>query len=287
MQSFQTFSYESAYILSMCREGTCDSIESVNETEEKYLKLSLKKLESHLPESFHDMFLHYSRGEYDFLYGEIGGGLHACIFSYPVPEEAEQVILLVYEGRDRIIADAAGCHIPVRELLKGKEIYDFLSSESDWMYLEHYIICSYMFPELPYPFCQSHEDVPLYCSGEALLYSNAYVTKAFRRQGIFRAMTEIMREFVLRNCTDRTELYSVISLDPDVACYGPDAQDAPYIYSYEKDEPDRQRNIRIMERLGYEALRLQEDDPSAEQDGTKLWFAVRQESDLIIESDPV
>ncbi len=287
---FKTFSdkcNESAYMRRVSGSETCDSIESVNITEEKYLRLSLEKLEKHLPAGAGEMFRHYLSGEYASACEVLGENMQACIFSYPVLDGLEQIILLVYDTQDRIIADTAGYHMPVRQLLGSKEIYDLLSDESEWLYLEHYIICSYMFEELPYPFCQSGAVPGQGYDGEALLYSNAYVTKCFRRQGIFRAMTEMMREFVLRNSSGRADLYSVISLDPDIACYGPDTQEWPYIYSYERDEPDRQRNVVIMEHLGYEALRLQEDDPEAETDGTKLWFAVRHERDMIIEAAAV
>jgi len=72
-------------------------------------------------------------------------------------------------------------------------------------------------------------------------------------------------------------------MDPDIACFGPDAKDEPYYYSFEADEPVRLRNAEIAERLGFTPLRLELENPEQETDGTRLWFCVRSEICEIIE----
>ena len=76
-----------------------------------------------------------------------------------------------------------------------------------------------------------------------------------------------------------------LSLDPDIACYGPDAKDGPYYYNYEKDEPDRIRNRIIAEHTGFFPVRLELTEQPEEDDGTKIWFAVRHERDIILETE--
>lgn len=205
-----------------------------------------------------------------------------CLFSWE-ETDSERIVLLVYDDEMRIIADLSAVHTHVNDLLYSQRLYDELSEESDWMYLEHYTLCGYMFPDLPYPACTETEKQTY--EGEALLYSNAYVTRAYRRKGIFSVMLNMSRDFALRKAGGTAVLYSIFSLDPDIAVYGPDAQKEPYHYSFEKDEPVRMVNCQIMKRLGFEPLRLEETEEDADADGTKLWFALRKETDLIIDID--
>jgi hypothetical protein len=58
----------------------------------------------------------------------------------------------------------------------------------------------------------------------------------------------------------------------------------PYIYSYEKDEPLRLRNCIIMRHVGFVPVKLEELEPQERGDGAKLWFAMRHEHDLIVET---
>ena len=260
----------------------------MNDTQKKYLEKSLRLLEKHLPYTADQMLAGYPEKGRD---GEIGSwmtqtdssGLFYCLFSWPM-EAGERAVLLVYDEKDRIIADFSAVLCSVKELLYSRDLYDLLSEESDWMYLEHYTLCSYMFEDIPYPGCEAGPQNREY-DGEAFLCCSAYVTKSFRRKGIFSEMLQMMNEFTLRKRKGAVSLYSVFSLDPDVACYGPDAEEEPYHYRYEKDEPDRMRNRMILEKYGYETLRLQETEPDPEADGTKLWFAVCREDDVIIETD--
>ncbi len=256
----------------------------MKEQDRKYLELSLQRLKRWLPYETGSMMRMYEEEIFSCSVETIAGQYHACLFSYPLKEiPAEQIVLLVYDEQDRIIADTNAYHMSVRELLTSVPVYDYLSEESDWMYLEHYVLSGTMFEELPYPYCLTGQDTQE--EGEVLIYGNAYVTKAYRRQGIYRTMLEMMRDHAVRNVEAETTVYSVLSMDPDVACYGPDSTDVPYIYSFEKDEPVRMTNRTIAEHTGFEALRLEEDHPEENTDGTKLWFCVRRETVLIRETD--
>jgi hypothetical protein len=65
-------------------------------------------------------------------------------------------VLLVYDEQMRVIADASAVHCSVSALLGSSQLYDELSEESDWMYLEHYTLCGYMFPQYEYPPCKEN-----------------------------------------------------------------------------------------------------------------------------------
>lgn len=255
----------------------------MNRNERNYLELSLKKLEAVLPKPIESLMRHWEQDETAWAVETIND-LVFCRFSFPVIKDLEQVILLVYDRKKRIIADAGAYHTDTASFLERKDIYDYLSEESDWMYLEHYVLSGTMFPNLPYPFCGQNR--PSGETGDVFLYTNAYVSKAFRRMGIFRSMLENMTEHALQNADGIHTLYSVMSMDPDIACYGPDASDEPYYYSYETDEPIRIINAEIARHTGFMPLRLEPDDPSSETDGTKLWFCVRKEIIEIIEEQP-
>ena len=54
------------------------------------------------------------------------------------------------------------------------------------------------------------------------------------------------------------------------------------IYNYEKDEPVRELNAMIAEKIGYQPLKLEETEHHEEDDGTKLWFAVHLEKSMML-----
>lgn len=242
-----------------------------------YLKRSLKLLEKWLPADAETMMDYYAHNEDRTDYETDDNALFYCLFSYPVVHDEsssllERIVLLVYD-KDQIIADCSALHGSMNHVLNNTEVIHYLCDESDWMDLEHYTLCNAFFPD-PLP------SVP----GEALLYANAYVTIAYRQNGIFTRMLQMVRDHSLRSVHGDALLYSVLSLDPDIACYGPDASDEPYVYSMEQDEPKRIRNSQIMKELGWLPIRLEETSPSEDDDGTKLWFAIRKEKDRIIEA---
>lgn len=255
----------------------------MNPFAQTYLRLSLGKLQDVLPQSAAELMRQYE-ADVNRWSVEQSEELVFCRFGFPVLEEMERIILLVYDEEKRIIADAGAYHLSARSFLESKEVYDFLSEESDWMYLSHYVLSNTVFDSYPYPYCE--ENQPAEESGEVLLYTNAYVSKAFRRRGIFRSMLETMRESVLRADRDVQTVASILSMDPDIACFGPDAEDEPYYYSFEKDEPARLLNAEIARNVGFIPLRLEPDDPSKETDGTKLWFCVRKELVEFAEEEP-
>lgn len=257
-----------------------DGTKTMNAFERTYLELSLTKLEEVLPYPREELLRQYESDETLWSVEQIED-LVFCLFSFSVTARMKQLVLLVYDDQNRIIADAGACHAGVNAFLEDREIYNYLSEESDWMYLEHYVLSNTMFPNLPYPFCETNQKTEE--QGEALLYTNAYVSRAFRRRGIFRTMLETVKEHALQKAAGICTVYTVLSMDPDIACYGPDAVEEPYYYSFEQDEPVRLINAEIARKVGYTPLRLEPDHPEEETDGTKLWFCVGKELCEIIE----
>lgn len=257
----------------------------VNNRKSTYLYKSLRLLEKWLPGNAENLLQWYREHPENTDLEEDADGLAYCLFSYPVlnPDGKEckvpftdavileRIILLVYD-HDQIIADCSALHGSAKSLYDDQNILHYLQSESDWMDLEQYVLSEMFFSD--------QADL----RGEALLYNNAYVTTSYRQKGIFTRMLEMMREHALRNAFGNTVLYTILSLDPDVACYGPDTPDHPYVYSMKQDEPKRLKNAEIMKKLGYLPVRLEESEPSESDDGTKLWFALRKEEDQIIDS---
>lgn len=88
----------------------------------------------------------------------------------------------------------------------------------------------------------------------------------------------MIKDHALRYSYENTDLYTAIALDPDIAQYGPDTKPEPYYYSFEVDEPRRLVNETIMEKLNFTSIRLETDEIG---DGTKLWFALQHEKELI------
>lgn len=277
---------------------------------DELMMLGLKRLEKWIPRKAEEMLSLYQ--EYEKQHGSSfysvshEKNLDFCVFSWPClyndggdekkfDLEAEwcleQIVLLVFDQKKQIIADMAAVHCSTEDFLMRQDLYDVISDDSDWSYLSYYTLHGTMFEDLEFPFCTAEQEIqtfirkehPALFEGQVLIHNNSYVTKSFRRRGIFRAMTKVMQDHALRLCRKDTVLYSSFALDPDVACYGPDTQKEPYIYSFEKDEPDRLRNAEILKKFGYVPLRLEEDNPDPEGDGTKLWFAVRKQYNVFLD----
>ena len=245
-------------------------------TFEIYIERALTMLEKWLPQSKEELQKHYKEHPED-CDGMWKDDLYYCLFSWK-EKQAERIILLVYE-KDIVIADLSAIHCSIDTLMHDETFYDAMSLESDWMYLEHYILSSLLYPDRTYPdFSAITED----CAGEALLFSNAYVTRTYRRRKIFTNMESMTRSFALRKTRGLSRLASIFALDPDVACYGPDTVKEAYIYNYEKDEPVRQLNAKIAEHIGYQPLKLEETEHHEGDDGTKLWFAVHIEKSMML-----
>lgn len=254
----------------------------MNDLERKYLALSLEKLQSVLPEPPVIMLAWYSKNEDMYSVEGFGEDLISCLFAFPVSDgEALRIIQLVYD-KDQIIADCSGIYSDMNTVVYSEDLYNYLCNESDWMYLEHFTLCSLLGMNEDYPPYKNkdQEDFP----GSVFFFENAYVTKTYRKQHILTSMIDCIRDFCARDAENELNLYMAISLDPDVACYGPDASDKPYIYSMEQDEPKRKINAEIAEKLGFTPIKLEAVHPEEETDGSKLWFALCHEHDLILES---
>lgn len=248
----------------------------------RYLDLAFLRLGSYIPFSREDLSFYFEK--YDKSICTDIDGFHYLLFSWPVLDLKgneykgkpgtdsilERVITLVFDDDGRIIADTAAFACSLNSYLKEPKLLDELCDDGDWSYLEHLTLCGYYFPELEYPPCEHKSDSVF--EGEVISLSNAYVTRAYRRRGIFRNMMELLEEFT---GTDKL-IYEVVSLDPDVACYGPDSLGEPYIYSFEKDEPVRRTNAEILRKMGFTPLKLEDSEAGENDDGTKLWFAVKR-----------
>lgn len=242
----------------------------------KYLDLAWNFLEQYIGLSY-ERWIHLYEVEKEACVLEEIDGLFYLLFCVPVVDHhLERGILLVFDG-DTIIADLAFLHGSMNDVMKEKEVYDFITLESDWSNLQYYTLCAYYFAELPYPYYKSGADASF--DGQALFFSNAYVTKVYRKKHIFFSMLDMAKEMALRFCEGSVYLYSIFSLDPDIPCYGPDTTDEPYYYSM-KDEPTRLWNGKILEKKGYTAVRLEDEE---ENDGSKLWYALLKEKDEILE----
>ncbi len=226
------------------------------EAEERFfLAKSLRLLETWLPDAG-DIWL--KRYEEDSRLYEISfsGPYVHCLF---VIEEAgmKRLIQLVYEG-ETVAADCAAW-IMDRTAFTDENNRRYLEEESDWEYWECEIAADRL------------AGIPPYRDPAVLIYTNAYTTKRYRQKGIFRNMIRETEAYVSRT-VNASDIVSVISLDPDVACYGEDKMIGPYYYSM-ADEPARRRNAEIAGRCGFEPLKLETDEPV--EDGSILWFALR------------
>lgn len=256
----------------------------MNTLEKKYFDLSYELLGKWITPSYEELFNRYSKYPQEYTLEEMNG-FYYFLFCYPLVtidenELLEQGILLVYKD-ETVIADLAFMHGSCENVMKSEEVFDYISKESDWSYLEHYTFANLAFI-LEYPYCYSDKKENF--EGEVTFFTNAYVTKSYRRQNIFSNMLQLSKEQVLRYVDNECTYYATFSLDPDIACYGPDTQKEPYIYSM-KDEADRMRNKEILEHKGYFCLKLEEEKPDRNSDGTKLWFGVLKEKEKIVIND--
>ena len=200
---------------------------------------------------------------------EEGGRVHGAEPGATV----DLLFVFVFEN-EQIIADACAYHMNDRSLFNPL-IFAYLEKESDWLYWEMEILGELLHGE---NFAPSASRAKIKSDNEVLLYSNMYVSLAYRRKGIARHMLAMMESFASGK-SERYAVCSCISLDPDLPCYGPDQAEFPYVYSM-KDEPARLLNAQIIEKLGFEALRLETDEEV--EDGSLLWFAVRKQEYMYI-----
>lgn len=247
---------------------------------EKHLSRAYELIGKHLPYSKDELLVYYQNsnrfrldlGKYSFF-----------LFSIPVfddhlkrinrlsnqPIGLENIIILVFDEDMKVVGDLSAIHTSLKDYLTSDVVYDYLCDESDWSYLSNYVLSSFYYPDLSYPI--RGKDAKRDFSGEVLAIVNAYVTKAYRKQRIFSWMLEMLEDYLEGNTT----IYEVISLDPDIACYGEDKKNEPYFYSFSLDEPIRMQNREIIKKLGFIPLMI--DDFSNDNiDGTKIHFAVKK-----------
>jgi len=242
-----------------------------------YIQIMHEKLLGWITKEKHPYFPFDFEDVNEYMVEEDERGYVYAILSFPEPE-CMRTVLFVFDEQDRIIADCSALDCSAVDFALSETLYDYITLESDWMYLEQYVLREMCFGE------EHSNEMKEDYTGRVLLYWNAYVTEAYRNQGIFSNMVEMMKEFSLRYEPDgKTCLYTAFSLDPDIAVYGPDAKEEPYYYSMEKDEPKRLRNREILEHLLFHVERLIEDEPSA--DGTKVLFAWKKEEILLVEEE--
>ena len=224
----------------------------MEQKERCFLEQSLRLLETWIPDALNIWMKRYEEDEKLYDVSEYGPYVH---WLQGIEEAGmRRIIQLVYED-GKVAADCAAWYLNKNELLDEKN-RRYLEEESDWEYWE----------------CEIAEnEMDLEKDAAVLIYTNAYTTKRWRQNGIFRRMIRKTEEFVSQ-LSDFTDLYSVISLDPDVACYGEDKMSEPYYYSM-ADEPVRLMNAEIIEKCGFAPLKLETDEPV--EDGSILWFAVR------------
>lgn len=210
------------------------------------------------------------------------------LFFYKETASLTRIILFVFDQKDQVIADLCAYVSDGASFLSSKEIDDLFSEESDWMYLEHWIAAREFYPQCSDPHgneTRNQEEAErAYGKDQLIFFSNAYVTKAYRNQGIFHQMCGILKDYVLDQCEEgEFDLFQVISLDPDIACYGPDANGEEYHYTFAKDEPKRAINRNILKKMGFTILYLEENPPLPQSDGCKIQFAVKKERIRIID----
>lgn len=256
---------------------------------QEYLERSLCLLKDGLPFTQADLLAYYEQVP-EAAQTDQTGRYVSCVFSFPLIDARGnalehpilqsplvRVCLLVYE-QEQVIADLNGLACSVHDFLASKPVYARICADSEWMALNHYVLQRAAFPMLGYPGCAHREQIPQdLADGMVFLTGSTYVSRAWRRQGIFTGMLEMMRDYLLRDARGSVLYETVLSLDPDIPEYGPDAGPEPYVYNKKKDEPVRMLNRTILESLGFRVLRLEDPDETPDSDGTKIWFACRQE----------
>lgn len=211
---------------------------------------------------------------------EDGSGYQYCLISYPLASFAqpflqpEKIVLLVFDG-DTVVADIAAICARTDDLLHDDEISDAIMDIDTWVQSCLYVMKTAFAHHISFQKTNS-----IGC-----IICNAYVTSEYRRKGIFTAMMQMVRDHCVRFSHNTITLFQTICLDPDVACYGPDASDEPYYYSMEQDEPKRILNAEIIQHLDFAAVQLEHGEEDTLSDGTFIWYGIKAEHITIVESN--
>lgn len=244
--------------------------------EEKYIRKILSFLKNSLDMTEDEILLWLKLTDGTHVLEGDGYGYQYCLISLPFggfehPDlPAERITLLVFEG-DTVIADISAIWTPASELIHNEDILDQFEECDPWTRSNLYVMKTAFFVEKdPKP-----EDI-------GCIITNAYVTETYRRKGIFTAMVQMIREQAMRFTAHSALLYQVISLDPDVACYGPDTTDEVYYYSMEQDEPKRMINAEIIQKLDFAVVQLEHTEEDSLSDGTFIWYGIKAEHITIL-----
>lgn len=194
-----------------------------------------------------------------------------------IEKKLSRIILLVYNNQNQVIADTSILATRGIPYLTSQGIYDEMSEESDWCFLEHYVIGNMRYGALPYPACLhdlKEETLSEYEADTLLFVQNVYVTEQYRNHHIFSNMLDMVCDNAVQGMKeDFVKMFLVMSLDPDIACYGPDKKEETYYYSMEQDEPKRNVNKDILTKMGFDIIQVNLGVES--KDGCKIWFAIK------------
>ena len=197
---------------------------SLNPFTESFLRASFDLLSGWLPYTAEEMLARYREKDPSFRFSlTVVDERIYVLFSLPWLDENGQLIKdaspacapvsllvgLVFNHDREVIADLALYHLAAADM-HNEKIRAAFEEESDWLYWQAYIV-----DEL---FLLDHEPEK---NEEVLVYTNAYTGRDERQNGIFRNLMNLSESFFAREKSEIT-LYSVISLDPDIACYGKD-----------------------------------------------------------------
>lgn len=255
-------------------------IENMNEKETKYISRILSFLEKGSEWSCEEMIEWLDQHEDHYSLEEDAHHYQYCLISYPlegidcISNTPEKIVLLVFEN-DTVIADIAAVWASVEEI-QDDQITNISIAEMDaWTESNLYVIQNAF---LHNPSLYHSNDI-------GCIICNAYVTEAYRRQGIFTAMLQMVRDQAVRYSQDHVTVFQSISLDPDIACYGPDAKEEPYYYSIQQDDPKRMLNAQIMQHLGFVPVQLEHSEEDSLSDGTFIWYAIKAEHLTIVHNN--
>lgn len=250
----------------------------MNKKETKYIRKILSFLEKGSEWSLDEM-MQWLNGHPDhYSLEEDAHHFQYCLISYPLEgieseyNTPEKIVLLVFEN-NTVIADIAAVWAYADEM-QNDQITNLSITEMDaWTESNLYVLKSAFLHD---PSLYHTDDI-------GCIICNAYVTETYRKKGIFSTMLQMVRDHTVRYSSNQVTVFQTISLDPDIACYGPDAKDDPYYYSIEQDDPKRQLNAQIMQHLGFVPVQLEHTEEDSLTDGTFIWYAIKAEHLTIIQ----
>lgn len=252
----------------------------MNDQETKYIGRILSFLEKGSEWTAEEMIEWLENHEDHYSLEEDAHHYQYCLISYPLEgldsaiNTPEKIVLLVFEN-DTVIADIASVWATTEEM-QNDQITNVSIAEMDaWTESNLYVIKNAFLHD---PSLYQDDDI-------CCIICNAYVTESYRRQGIFTTMLQMVRDHTARYSENHVTVYQSISLDPDIACYGPDAKEEPYYYSIQQDDPKRMLNAQIMQHLGFVPVQLEHTEEDSLSDGTFIWYAIRAEHLTIFHSN--